>query len=180
METGMIEDKRSAGRAWLWPVLLTGAAAATTLALACATPFAALAALAAVRMRPREGFALMGLAWAASQLIGFCVLDYPRDATTFAWGGAMLTAALAAVAAARWGAGKGPAGLLTGFAAGFVAYKLTLLAWSLVLGGVHTALSPYWAVRQFGREALILAGLALLYEVLVRLGVPRATKRAWA
>lgn len=171
----------------LWPILLTAASAATTLALACTTPFAAVAALAATRMPARQGFALMAMAWAASQLIGFCVLDYPRDPLTFAWGGAMLTAALGAVAAALWGARQVRQGWLTlptAFGSGFVAYKVVLLAWSLVLGGVHTALSPYWTVRQFGREALILAGLVLLYRGLVRLGVPPAgTSRrgaAWA
>ena len=166
--------------ALLWVALLTGASAATTLALSCATPFAALAALAATRMRAREGLALIALAWLASQLIGFCVLDYPRDPRTFAWAGAMLTAALAAVVAARWGARQAVAALAlpTGFGAGFVAYKLALLAWSLVLGGVHTALSPYWTARQFGREALILIGLALLHRLLVGIGVPapRAAK----
>ncbi|RDE05643.1 hypothetical protein [Sphingomonas aracearum] len=159
----------------LWVVLLTLASAGTTLVLACATPFAALAALAATRMRTRDGFALIALAWLASQLIGFCVLDYPRDPLTFTWGAAMLTAALAAVAAARWGARANPSPLVslaTAFGTGFVAYKAALVAWSLVLGGVHTALSPYWALRQFGREALILAGLMLAYQALVRLGVP--------
>lgn len=159
----------------LWIVLLTAASAGTTLALACATPFAALAALAATRMRARDGFALIALAWLASQLIGFCVLDYPRDPLTFAWGGAMLAAALSAVAAARWGAAVNRApvvSLATAFGTGFIAYKAALVVWSLVLGGVHTALSPYWALRQFGREALILVALVLAYRALVRLGLP--------
>lgn len=163
------------GASTLWIVLLTAASAGTTLALACATPFAALAALAATRMRARDGFALIALAWLASQAIGFCVLDYPRDPLTFAWGAAMLAAALSAVAAARWGASVNRAPLVslaTAFGTGFVAYKAALVLWSLVLGGVHTALSPYWALRQFGREAVILGALVLAYRALVRIGVP--------
>lgn len=177
----MIDQARKNDGTRLWVGLLTVTSAATTLALACATPFAALAAIAATRMTPRAGFALMGLTWAVSQIIGFCVLDYPRDPRTFAWGFAMLTAALVAIAAARWGdravAATGPAvRLATAFGTGFVGYKVTLLAWSLVLGGVHTALSPYWTVRQFGREALILAALVALYHALVAAGVPAARR----
>ena len=168
----------------IWVGLLAATSAATTLALACATPFSALAAVAATRMSARAGFALMGLAWAVSQAIGFCVLDYPHDPRTLAWGFAILTAALASVAAARWGsravADAGPVmRQATAFGTGFIGYKAALLAWSLVLGGVHTALSPYWTARQFGREALILAGLVALYHALVALGVP-APRRARA
>lgn len=172
-------DERDGTR--LWVGLLTATSAVTTLALACATPFAALAAVAATRMPVRAGVALMTLAWAVSQTIGFCVLDYPRDARTLAWGLAMLTAALLSFAGARAAdravATGGPAmRLATAFGAGFVAYKVGLIVWSFVLGGVHTALSPYWTVRQFGREAVIVAVLALLYHALVAAGVPAARR----
>ena len=59
------------GASALWVALLTAASTATTLALACATPFPSLAALAAVHMRQRDGVALMLLAWLASQGVGF-------------------------------------------------------------------------------------------------------------
>lgn len=165
----------------IWVGLLSGASAATTLALACATPFSALAAIAATRMPARAGIALMATTWAISQVVGFCVLDYPRDPKTFAWGFAILTAALAAIGAARWGdravAAHGSAmRLATAYGTGFVGYKATLLAWSFVLGGVHVAASPYYTARQFGREALILAGLVALYALLVRAGVPAARR----
>ncbi|WP_326525234.1 hypothetical protein [Sphingomonas sp.] len=163
----------------LWVVVFAVAGAVTTLALACATPFAALAAIAATRLPARAGFALVALSWASSQVIGFCVLDYPRDPTTLAWGVALLSAALAAMAAARWGdrataASHGAVRLATAFGTGFVAYKATLAVWSLVLGGLHTALSPYWTIRQFGQEALMLAGLVALYHALVAIGLPAA------
>lgn len=181
MDTGMDRNGRGAA---LWVLLLTAASAATTLALACATPFSALAAIAATRLPARAAFALIALAWGVSQLVGFCLLDYPREPLTFAWGGAILTAAMASVAAAWWAAGQvrgGVAALAAAFGTGFVAYKTVLLGWSLLLGGVHTALSPYWTARQFGREALILIGLALLSRGLVALGVPAAARtRAWA
>ena len=163
----------------LWVGLLTAASAATTLALACATPFAALAAVAATRLSARSGAALMVLTWGVSQGIGFGILGYPTDPTTLAWGVAMLTAALASIAGARWGdratmAHGGVVRLATAYGTGFVAFKLALLACSFVLGGVHVAASPYWTAVQFGREAAILVGLVALYHALVAIGVPAA------
>ena len=70
------------GASTLWISLLTAASTGTTLLLACATPFPALAALSAVHMRPRDGIALMMLAWAASQAVGFGLLGYPHDPAT--------------------------------------------------------------------------------------------------
>lgn len=160
-----------------WIVLFTVVSCAATLALACATPFAALAAVAATRMRARDGVLLMLAVWIASQAIGFCVLEYPRDPTTLAWGIAIGTAALAAFAGARWGA-RTTAGssralqVATAFGVGFVAYKLALLCWSLSLGGFHTALSPYYAAKQFVREAAFVVGLVALHRALLVAGVP--------
>lgn len=166
----------------IWVVLLTLASGATTLALACATPFAALAAVAATRMRARAGAALMLLAWAVSQGIGFGVLGYPHDPVTLLWGAAILSAALASIAAARVGAAAvqssgGVVQVATAFGTGFIGYKAVLLGWSFVLGGVHVAASPYWTARQFGREAAILLGLLALYRLLVAAGVPAAGGR---
>jgi hypothetical protein len=173
----MIEHSEREEGSQLWVAILTGTSAAATLAFACATPFAALAAFAATRMSTRTGFMLMALTWAVSQAIGFLILGYPHDPKTLTWGFAILTAALAGVAAARWGAGAvtGQGAFMrqaTAFGTGFVGYKAVLLVWSLGLGGVHTALSPYWTSRQFGTEALILVGLVALYHVLTAAGVP--------
>ena len=88
------------GASALWVALLTAASTATTLALACATPFPSLAALAAVHMRRRDGIALMLLAWAASQFVGFFLLGYPRDGSTLAWGAGLGTAAVGSALAA--------------------------------------------------------------------------------
>lgn len=169
----------------LWVVVFAVAGAVTTLALACATPFAALAAVAATRLPARAGYALLALSWASSQAIGFGVLDYPRDPTTLAWGVALLGAALAAMAAARWGdravaTSHAAVRLATAYGTGFIAYKTTLAACSLVLGGLHTALSPYWTIRQFGQEALMLGGMVALYHALVAIGLPAARRAGTA
>ncbi|WP_439569404.1 hypothetical protein [Sphingopyxis sp.] len=165
------------GASALWVALLTAASTATTLALACATPFPALAALAAVHMRRREGVALMLLAWLASQFVGFFLLGYPRDGSTLAWGFALGTAAvgsaLAGYAAVRALNYRSVAARLAlAYAAGFTAYKGIIVSWALVLGGLHTATAPDLLAEQFIRNGAILIGLYALYRVLVAAGVP--------
>lgn len=162
----------------VWIMLLTLASTATTLVLACATPFTALAALAATQMRARDGVLLMLAAWAASQTVGFCVLGYPRDAGTIGWAVALATAAVAGVTAARTAAARSGSNGLVRIAAAYlvasVAFKAVILLWSLGLGGVETALSPAINARQFVRNGAILAGLYLLYRGLVMIGIPAA------
>ncbi len=173
------------GASVLWVSLLTAASSATTLALACATPFPALAALAAVHMRRREGIALMLLAWAASQFVGFFLLGYPRDGSTLAWGAGLGTAAvgsaLASYAALHVAGYRSVAARLgLAYAAGFTAFKGIILAWALVLGGLHTAMAPDLLAEQFVRNGAILIGLYTLYRLLVAAGVPAPPQPATA
>lgn len=175
----MTNDTATRAASTLWIVLLTVASTATTLIFACATPFPALAALAAVHMRQRDGLALIALAWVVSQAVGFCLLDYPRDAATFTMGGAIglaaLASVLAAVPAAALLAGRGlVARLAAAYVAGFVAFKAAIFVALLAIGGHASALSASVIGEQFVRNAAILAGLVLLYRVLVTIGVPAA------
>ncbi|UNU44427.1 hypothetical protein EAO27_18215 [Sphingopyxis sp. YF1] len=165
------------GASALWVSLLTAASMATTLALGCATPFPALAALAAVHMRRRDGLALMLLAWAARQAIGFALLGYPRDGSTLAWGVGLGTAAAGSALAAHAALSaltyrSVAARLATAYAAGFTAFKAVILGWALILGGLHTAMAPDLLAEQFVRNGAILAGLYLLYRLFVAAGVP--------
>lgn len=173
------------GASALWISLFTAASTATTLALACATPFPSLAALAAVHMRRRDGIALMLLAWTASQFVGFFLLGYPRDGSTLAWGAGLGTAAvgsaLASYAALRALDYRSEAARLgLAYAAGFTAFKGIILAWALVLGGLHTAMAPDLLVEQFLRNGAILIGLYALYRALVAVGVPAPPQAATA
>ena len=163
-----------------WILLLTIASTATTLALACATPFPALAALAAVHMRRSDGVLLMIAAWVASQAVGFCVLGYPHDAKTFEWGAAIGIGAIAGVLAAGAVRKGSPAvRLVLAYVAAFAAFKVAILLASLALGGVGTALSVDIMMRQFVRNGAILIGLLALYHALTAVGVP-APRRALA
>lgn len=166
-------------RAALWIALLTAASLGTTWSLACMTPFAALAALAAMHLRRRDGLTLMGLAWAASQLVGFGLLGYPHDPATLAWGAGIGFAALASALAAYGALALLPVAatslrLTTSFAAAFLGFKLGLTPFALVLGGIDITWSPTILAAQLPREAAILMVLFALYHVLVRLGVPEA------
>lgn len=167
----------------LWIVLLTVASTATTLVLACATPFPALAALAAVHMRQRDGVALMLLAWLASQVVGFTLLHYPHDPRTLAWAAALATAAVASALgayAALRAVERAPvlARLAVAYAAAFLSFKAAVLVWSFILGGVATTLNPGILLNQLLRNGAILVGLYLLYRVLVALGVPAPRRGA--
>jgi hypothetical protein len=165
------------GAAALWVSLLTAASTVTTLALGCATPFPSLAALAAVHMRGRSGIALMLLAWAASQFVGFFLLGYPRDGSTLGWAAGLGTAAVGSVLAS-YAALRAPryrsvaARLSLAYAAGFTAFKAVILAWALVLGGLHSIMAPELLAEQFVRNGAILVGLYGLYRLLVAAGVP--------
>jgi len=171
------------GASALWVSLLTAASTVTTLALGCATPFPSLAALAAVHMRRRDGIALMLLAWAASQCVGFFLLGYPRDGSTLAWGAGLGTAAVGSALASHAALQALPyrsvaARLGLAYAAGFTAFKAIILVWALFLGGLHTAMAPDLLAEQFVRNGAILIGLYALYRALVAIGVPAPPKAA--
>ena len=107
------------------------ATAAVTLfsfALACATPFPALAALAALHLRRSDALVLTGIAWVANQAIGYGFLGYPQTWDSFAWGGVIGLSALAATAVAIGAetltrrAGRLAAAVVS-FTAAFIAYE---------------------------------------------------------
>jgi hypothetical protein len=81
------ERLSSAGwRHLLWLALLVGTSFVFTLGLACAIPFAAFAATAALTLSRRDTLVSISLVWFGNQLLGFAVLGYPWTASTFEWG----------------------------------------------------------------------------------------------
>ncbi|WP_010184956.1 hypothetical protein [Sphingomonas sp. PAMC 26605] len=161
----------------LWILLFTIASTLTTLIFACATPFPALAALAAVHLDRRDGVLLMLAAWAVSQAIGFCALGYPWDAATALTGVAIGTAAIAgalvASVANRLVPLRAPvARLAIAYVLAFATFKLGILLWAPAIGHTDAALSLPILQRQFVRYAAILAGFYALYRVLIAVGVP--------
>jgi hypothetical protein len=144
--------KNDVGQRALWAAILASATIGGSYVFACAMPFAALAALAAIYLPRRDGAILILAAWAANQLIGYCVLDYPQTFDSFAWGAMMGISALLALTAG-WAVertiAQREAALAAVFAASFVAYEFVLTAATLVLpagGGFETSVYAYVAV----------------------------------
>lgn len=160
----------------LWVGLMTVASTVTTLALACATPFPALAALAATQVRRTEGVMLMGAAWAISQAVGFCLLDYPLNAKNLAWASALGSAAISALlvarfAVARLGNASSLARLVIAYVAAYVGFKAVLLGWVMALDDGWAAFSTEILARQFVRYGAILIGLVVLHRLLGLAGI---------
>jgi len=153
---------RSASAAWL--ALILAAAAVSCVTFACVTPFAAFAVVTAATMPWRRALAVSAAIWLINQAIGYGALGYPLDALSFAWGGAIGIAALAATATA--------AGLMRrrdvawprvalGFAAALAAYEGLLFLVSLGLGGSQN-FAPIIVAQVALANAGWLVGLAIL------------------
>ncbi len=163
-------------RRWLWILLLTAASVFVTLGMACATPFAALATLAALHMSRRDGLALIGIAWLADQAVGYGLLGYPRTANSVAWGVILGVGAFAALLAAqalteRLRARRGIVVGATAFAGAFVAYQAVLFAATTALASGAEAFSlPIvgWVLRV---NLFSLAGLLILYRLAAWIGL---------
>jgi len=163
--------------------LLTVACALASLALACATPFAAFAVVAAAALPLRQALPVVTGAWLVNQCIGFGALHYPVDASTIAWGLVIGAAALAATVAASimlrtLPQGRTPLMLAIALVAAYAAYELALFAATPFLGG-QGAFTAVIVTRIGLTSALWLAGLIAACEI-VRLIGPLGRGRATA
>lgn len=160
---------------WLrfaWPALLIAVSATLTLGFACATPFAALAVMAALTLTRGEAAALTMAIWLANQLAGYLVLGYPQTVNSFAAGGALAVAAIASTLTARaivlkLAASGGLVQAASALAGARALYEVLLflvaIAW---LGGTET-----FALSVVGRilfvNVLTLIGLYAAYQLAV-------------
>jgi len=142
----MTLNHRVAARRTAWIAVLTAAAILFSFAFACATPFPALAALAALHLRKSDALALTGIAWVANQAIGYGLLGYPQTLDSFAWGGVIGVSAFAATAAAFGAesftrrAGRLVAATVS-FAAAFTVYESALYSATVFLSSMPEAFS---------------------------------------
>jgi hypothetical protein len=86
----------------LWLALLVAASVAFALGFACAVPFAALGAAAALTLPRRDALLLVVACWLANQLVGFTILSYPWTADTVVWGVVLGLVSLLATAASQF------------------------------------------------------------------------------
>jgi len=120
--------------------LLTVSCALASFALACATPFAAFAVIAAAMLPLRPALLVVTGAWLVNQGIGFGALHYPINGNTMLWGLVIGIGALAATvtsAAILRSLAQSGTPLVLAFAliGGYAAYELALLAATPFLGG---------------------------------------------
>jgi hypothetical protein len=168
---------------WVWIAILAIASIALSAKLSCATPFAALATLAALYMNRTNGALMIGVVWLANQAVGYGFLNYPHEAESYAWGLAIGVAALAAFGAATLAAqhlarfGRFTMTALT-VAAAFIAYETVLFAVTAILPASEAAFAlPI--VGQIGLvNALVLPGLIGLHYIAVGLGIISDTASA--
>jgi len=179
-------DRSVDNRGWghqLSLVLLVAASAAFSFVFACATPFAAFAAAAALTLSRRDALRLTVAIWLANQVLGYAVLKYPWTANSFAWGAALGAAVIlttvAARAVARRLAGRSDGVLaLATLLAAFMVYEGVLFAVAMVwLGGTESFTLPIVG-RTFSVNVVALIGLYALHRVGVAVGlIGRSTLR---
>ena len=159
----------------LWIALVIAGSIGFSFAFSCATPFAALATLAALNTPRRDLFALLGLAWLANQAIGYGLLGYPQTWHSLGWGAAIGIAALlgtlAALAVAPRVARLGRTGMIAAtFLAAFTPYELALYAASFVLGSADAFLLPVvW--RIFYMNVFALVALLIVHQLALAAGL---------
>ena len=120
--------------------LLTVSCALASLALACATPCAAFAVVAAAMLPLRPALLVVTGAWLVNQAIGFGAHHYPIDANTILWGFAIGAGALAATAASiaalrALPQNRTPLVLALTLVCAYGAYEFALFAVTPFLGG---------------------------------------------
>ena len=151
-------------------LLLTAACGLASFAFACATPFAAFAALAGAMLPLSSAVPVVAAAWIVNQAIGFGVLGYPVELNTFLWGFAIGAATLIATAASALvlrllpAIGR-PVELALTLLAAYVAYEVVLFAFTPVLGGVG-AFTVAIITRIGLLNVLWMIGLVVAYELL--------------
>lgn len=167
-------DNRVFAKRAIWIAFLAGMSIPFSFALACATPFPALAALAVLHMQRRDVFIVTITAWLANQFIGYVFLHYPPTMGSFAWGLMIGMAALAATEAAIATQSLAPRARLLApmfaFGAAFIAYEGVLYATGIVAsdtGGFSLAIVG-WI---FWVNILAFAGLLTVHGIGRMLGV---------
>lgn len=175
-------QQRQAERRVAWIALIVGSGIGFSFFFACATPFAALATLAALKVERRDTIAIVGLVWLANQVIGYSVLGYPWTWDSAAWGLAIgasgLLALLAAIALAP--TRSAPLAVSLPFIGAFATYELSLYGAACVLPGGAGAFSAAVVQQIFLVNLAALAGLLAAYQLARATGLlPRQEAPRW-
>ncbi len=167
--SGILQGQRQryTERRAIWIGLIVAGGIGFSFFFACATPFAALATLAALKINRRDTFAIVGLIWLANQAIGYGVLGYPWTLDSAAWGVAIgLSGFLALwVAIALSSARSAPLAISLPFIGAFATYELTLYVAGFVLPGAAGGFTPTVVAQVFMVNLIALIGLLASYQL---------------
>lgn len=157
----------------VWGGILTVLTVASTLGVACGTPFAALATLAALFLPRRDAFVLITVNWLANQAIGFGLLHYPLNWDCYRGGIDLGIAALLSTMAAMLAQGAvrnvaTTVRAIGSFAVAFLAYEGSLFLLSPAGSSADFAASVVLYI--FYVNAVALVGLLLLQATAAALG----------
>jgi len=161
----------------LWVALVVALSISGSLVFACAVPLAAIAALAATKMRVLDGLALVAIAWIANQTLGFVVLGYPQTWNSFAWGAAIGAATMLGFLGACVVAGaklSEMAVLAAAFLAAFALYEAGLYAAAAILPSSEKTFSSAVVGHVFIVNVIAFAGLLLFHRLAIALSLLRA------
>jgi hypothetical protein len=160
----------------VWLAMLVAASAVFSFVFACATPFAAFGAAAALTLSRRDALRLTVAVWLANQVLGYAVLQYPWTANSFGSGAVLGAAAVLTTVGARRmarrlaGRSDGVRALATLLAA-FMVYEGVLFAGAMAwLGGTESFTLPIVG-RIFAVNVVALIGLYALHRVGVAVGL---------
>jgi hypothetical protein len=158
----------------IWMILVVGSSILFSLALACATPFAGLAAVTGTKMARRDALTLVTLAWLTNQAIGYFILNYPRTWDSFAWGAAIGIAAILATFIASESTrftGTALKGTAVAFVCAFIVYEGTLYAATSILPSSEAAFSFPIVMRIFAINVVACVGLLVLHRLATAFGL---------
>jgi hypothetical protein len=184
MESAMQSAATVNGRNFLWFAVLAVASVLFSLHFACATPFAAFAALAAVTLNRRDTALLMVTVWFVNQVVGYFVLNYPQTANSYLWGlglgfAGIFTALIVERAAARCKPSNLVEHMLAAFFLSFFVWQGILFAIALLLGGTQDFTAAILS-RSLALNGLAFLGLFLLNWVGAQLGFAQPVKSSHA
>jgi hypothetical protein len=160
----------------LWLALLVVASVAFSLGFACAMPFAAVGAAAALTLARRDAWLLAGAAWLANQIVGFAILGYPWTINSVAWSVVLGVAAVLTALTAQWcirrleGSGVIVVSLLS-FLGAFIVYEGGLFVVAATLLGGTEAFAPAIVIRIFEINIAAFAGLLVLSRLGIAVGL---------
>jgi len=158
----------------IWATILTIAAIASSLALSCVTPFAALAVALAGTVGLRASLRAVAIVWFANQFVGFVFFHFPLATNTFLWGlvigiAALLTTIVAAIVMKYGSSSTAAVRLSVALVASFAIYELVLLIAAIFLGSLES-FRPSIVAQLAWINAASLLGMIVLNELIAAVG----------